>query len=479
MNQTSSPTLIYRVSTLVLGLGLCVVPGHAQDSPVGQHLDPLKPTPSAEWWRESWREGWTYEHHANFSLTAQTRVTAKEKVEWWQELIAGRVEDAVGELNLAVNGTSLATTGVASDKGGEILLFRHYPRVDVNRALFREAIGEPTLFDMILEGAIKDDVRGPLMTNAFGILGRIIGVGVGGHFGNPEGLGKIGGFAGAFLGAKSDSLISAALKDHGIQVREGGGVEISTNSPLVKNTTAAGAANLALQLSEAFNRRMFMIRAAKDTGDMLQTRQIYEEGNDLVTFGEMAAKEGRDKAVDWLRSRMLAYNVPEGIVQGSLQRESFALASDIFDSKKRKIGDVWIVPADFFNSFLHPDLKGRFRGKVVLRYQMDAEVPSRRHQQTVYQARVIEILNRGEVDGRVHESTMEYAEDRFSAKLRSDTQATLFIDKDSGYVRQADLLMQSDTQAGLPDMRILNGFELRGVASFDVNYDCTATPPAP
>lgn len=467
---------------MALAIALCVMPGHAEEgssnSPVGQHLDPLTPAPSGEWWRESWREGWTYEHHADFSLTAQTRVNAKEKVEWWQELIAGRVEDAVGELNLAVNGASLATTGVASDRDGEILLYRHYPRVDVNRALFREAISEPTVFDILLEGAIKDDVRGPLMTNAFTILGRVIGGGVGSQFGNPEGFGKIGAFAGAFLGSKTDSMVSAVLKDHGIQLREGGGVEISTQSPLVRNTTAASAANLALQLSEAFNRRVFMIRAAKDTGDMLQTRQIFEEGNDLVTFGEMARKQGRDKAVEWLRDRMKSYSVPEGIVQGSLQRESFALASDIFDAKKRKVGDVWIVPADFFNTFLHPDLKGQFRGNVVLRYQMDAEVRSRRHQQTVFMARVIEILNRGEVDGRVHESTMEYAESRFSARLRSDTQATLFIDKEGGYVRQADLLMQSDTQAGLPEMRILNGFELRGVASFDVKYDCTATPPA-
>lgn len=447
----------------------------AEDEAAGNHFErqfhPVGDAAAGEWWKDSWRAGWTYEHSAVFSLSARARVANKEDVNWWQAILGRGAEQAVGELNLAVNGNSLADSGVVSKEDGEILLTRFYKRVDVNRELYRTAIGDQTILDKVLVGAIDQHTRAPVIRTLFASIGGLVGTQVG----QPQ----LGAVAGTWLGTQADIPIEVFLKGHGIQAREDGGQEISPDSSLVKGTVAAEAANLALQLSEGFNRRIFVIRAAADYGDAVQIRQIFDEMEDLVTLAEKSRdpEVGPDKAAGWLRARMLAYNVPEPIVQGTLQRESFALASDIFDATERKPNDVWVVPADFFNSFLHPDLKGRFRGNVVLRYHEDASIPSRRNDRVVYDARVIEILRRGEIDGRIHESTMEYSEPRFTAKLRSDTVGTLFVDKADGYLRQADLMMKSDTQAGLPDMKILNGFEVRGGADFQVKYDCTASPP--
>ena len=476
IGRTSSPRTRLVVVSLVLAFTANLTYSGDTENPIERQLAPVGEASAGEWWKESWRKGWTYEHHADFSLSARARVANKEQVNWWQALnplVGGAAEQAVGELNLAVSGNSLADSGVVAKDDGEILLTRFYPRVDVNRSLFRTAIGDPTILDRALVGAIDKHTRAPVIRTLFASIGGLVGTEVG----QPQ----LGAVAGTWLGTQADSLLEVALKQHGIEVRTDGGVEISAESPLVKGTVAAEAANLALQLSEGFNKRMFVIRAAEDYGDALQIRQIFDEREDLVTLAEKSRDPdvGPDKAADWLRARMIAYNVPDPLVQGTLQRESFALATDIFDATERKPNDVWVVPADFFNSFLHPDLQGRFSGNVVLRYLEDATIPSRRNDRGVYEARVIEILRRGEIDGRIHESTMEYREPRFTAKLRSDTVGTLFVDKADGYLRQADLMMKSDTQAGLPDMKILNGFELRGGADFHVKYDCTATPSGP
>lgn len=447
----------------------------ADDEPAGnqfeQQLHPVDEAPAGKWWKESWRVGWTYEHHADFSLSARARVENKDKVKWWQALFGKAAEETVGELNLEVNGISLADSGVLSKDDGEILLTRHYPRVDVNRALFRGAIGEPNILDKVLSATIDQDKRAPLIKHLFGAFGGLIGTRVG----RPH----IGAVLGARLGNQADGLIDSALRSVGIQVREDGGVEISPESAFLKGSAAADAANLAMQLNKEFDRRMFVIRAAEDNDHALQTRQIFDEGKDLVTLAEKSRDPGIGprKAAEWLRNRMIAYNPPAPIVRGTLQRESFALVSDIFDAEERKPNDVWVVPATFFNSFLHPELKGEFKGNVVLRYREDAWIPSRHNREVRYHARVVEMLHRGEVDGRIRESTLEYSEPRFTAKLRSDTVGTLFVDKEDGYLRQADLSLTSDTRAGLPDMTILNGFELRGGADFRVKYDCTATPP--
>ena len=80
---------------------------------------------------------------------------------------------------------------------------------------------------------------------------------------------------------------------------------------------------------------------------------------------------------------------------------------------------------------------------------------------------------------RSAKSTLEYVEPQFSAKLRDDTDGVLFIDKNDGYVRQADLNMISDVQAGLPEMKILQGFDVVGDSRFEVHYMCMGTPVKP
>lgn len=473
------PLLVLLISVILLAGA--ANPGRAADDEnrFEKQFAPVPAGPAGEWWKESWREGWTYQHRGDFSLAARVRVHEKSKVAWWQVLTSG-AEKYVGELNLETRGNSLAESGVLQNQNGEILLSRYYPRTDVTRAIFRKPVGDPTIVDDILEFIVNDKKRSglvkTLMSGLFGAASTSI-------VPDPSmTTTAISSAAGKWVGEKADDLASEQLKKHGIQKRPDGGIEIDSTSSLLRfsdsTKTLADLANVAMQLNEAFNRRMFMIRASAKSGEELDTRQIYNEGRDLTAFIEKKESEGSKTAIEWLKQRMLAYKQPQDLVRGVLQRETFALSSQIFDSKERKPGDTWVVSADFFNSFLHPDLKGSFRGNVVLHYVRDAKVPQGDDEKVVFDAREIEISYKGKVDGRTYYSTLEYAEPQFSAKLREDTDGVLFIDKTDGYVRQANLNMISDVQASLPEMKILQGFDVVGDARFEVRYTCKGEPPS-
>lgn len=451
----------------------CASLGADEGNRFEQQLHPVAAAPVGEWWKASWREGWVYQHRADFTLTARVRVREKAKVNWWQSLVSGAVE-SIGELNLQTNGHSLAESGVLRNQNGEILLSRYYPRTSVTRALFRKAVGEPTIVDKALDFMVVKEGRTSLVKS---VVGSLFGAAVSLFVPDASMTTQtIAGAAGSFIGGKADDLFQEQLDQNGLKKRADGGIEIDTTSSLLQmndqTKTLADLANAAVQLNEAFSRRMFLIRASAKSGDELEARQIYDEGKDLQEFADRAASDGQEKAIEWLKERMKTYREPQGVAHGVLQRETFAVSSQIFNSTERKPGDTWVVPADFFNTFLHPDLSGRFRGNVVLHYKEDAKINDLHDKKVGYEARVVEVLYQGKVGGREVTSTMEYVEPNFSAALQSDTVGRLFIDKTSGYMRQASLHMNTAVHAGLPEMKILEGFELAGDARFDVDYTC-------
>lgn len=445
-----------------------------------QQLAPVAPAPVGEWWRSSWREGWTYQHHINFSLAARVKVQQKTKVYWWQSLLSG-AEVFVGELNLETSGDCLTETGVIQNRNGEVLLSRYYPKTDVRRSIFRKPVGDPTLVDNALNLLVNDNVRSGL------IKGFMRGLSMFAASSMPDAgatSGTVMNIIGNWIGTKADEIVTEQFEKNGIKKLDNGGIEIDPSSPLLKLSDSskdfADVANLAVQLNQAFNQRMFMIRASTKSGDELDTRQIYNEGKDLATMVDIKNSQGADKAVAWLKERMTGYQQPQNVVRGVFQRETFALSKQIFDSQERHPGDTWEVQADFFNSFLHPDLKGGFRGKVVLHYVTNAKVPSRDDPNVTFDARIIEVLYKGTIDGRVHQSTLEYQEPSgFRATLQESTEGVLFIDKADNYVRQADLTMDGESQSSLPEMKILEGFEAVGNARFKVAYTSKGEPVAP
>ncbi len=481
-------SILALTASLVFALGSQI---HAEGSGnrFEKQLAPVSAAPVGEWWKASWQEGWTYHHRADFQLSARAQVESVDKVSFWSRLKTTVADKTVGEVNLNVMGNAAVQSTVIENANNEIFLSRYYQRVDTNRSIFRKPVGEPSFFDRALTSVLDEEKRNNMIDVITTGGGQVVGQGVGSlmqAFGIPAGFvtsKSLGLLINNFIGPKAKKFLTESLDKLGVRNLQDGGTEIDPDSPLLQKMAStkilADVANLALQISQGFSDRIFLIQASEKSGHALDAREIYNEGKDLITFAEMTERDGREQAVAWLKTQKNGYKRPQEVVEGVLQRESFALSSMIFDSVKRSPGDIWIVPADFFNTFLHPDLRGKFRGNVILQYVGDSNVTSYNNESLVFEAREIEILSKGMIEGRVYESTLEYVEPDFSAKLREDADGVLFVDKKEGFLRQANLNMDSDARSGLPKMRLLDGLEAVGSVIFNVKYTCDGQPELP
>lgn len=172
-----------------------------------------------------------------------------------------------------------------------------------------------------------------------------------------------------------------------------------------------------------------------------------------------------------------------------VKRESFSMTSELFDSEVRKPGDVWVVGGTFFNSFLHPDLKGAFRGRAVVKYIGDEEgddayisMPSQvAGQPKTYNVRKIEVLANGKVDGSMVSTDLVYDErpigGRFWAKYdRGRSSIVVLVDKESGHMVYGRMDLNADEVGALPQLSLLDGFKSAGRGSLQLTFTGEVVP---
>ena len=138
----------------------------------------------------------------------------------------------------------------------------------------------------------------------------------------------------------------------------------------------------------------------------------------------------------------------------------------------------------FFNSFLHPDLKGAFRGRAVVKYVRDEvgedayiSIPTQAlGKEKLYDVRKIEVLPYGKVDGATVSTDLVYDErligGRFWAKYDSGkSDIYVLVDKVSGHVVNGKLSLIADEVGALPSLPLLDGFKSAGHASLDLTIN--------
>lgn len=168
-------------------------------------------------------------------------------------------------------------------------------------------------------------------------------------------------------------------------------------------------------------------------------------------------------------------------LEALVKRESFSMTGDLFDSDVRLPGDVWVVDGSFFNSFLHPDLKGAFQGQAVVHYVGDEEgddayisIPAEKAgQPKSYNVRKIEVLPHGKVDGSMVSTDLVYDErpvgGRFWAKYDSGkSDVFMLVDKKSGHVVYGRMDLNADDVGALPSLSLLDGFRAAGRGSLQL-----------
>jgi hypothetical protein len=229
---------------------------------------------------------------------------------------------------------------------------------------------------------------------------------------------------------------------------------------------------MAMAFSQNVNGRKIAIAV-----DGRYTRRTKEVKNLKSTTADPAA------SVESFDSYLAQGTPPHKDIEALVKRESFSVTSDLFDANLRKPGDVWVVDGDYFNSFLHPDLKGAFHGRAVVKYVADEEGDNAYFSDPMdaagasktYDVRKIVVLPQGKVAGAMVSTDLVYDErpvgGRFWAKYdRSRSDIFILVDKKSGHVVFSKMDLRADDVGALPMLALLDGFKSAGRGSLQLTF---------
>lgn len=448
---------VIAAATLLLGCA-----ASAQQEGLEKVQQPLPEAPAGEWWRTSWQAGYQYLHTAQFELVCETKFVSGD---------TPRLIDNVAARNLAA-GASLRLGGIANVSSFALegspnpLLVRYYESVHVDRKLSGkfQFLSNTTqgMHQWLFSGGIKETVKQAVNWIGSAVLTYVTKKPI-----SPMLIDASG--AGNYLGKRAQEGTEEYLRDQGLSV-EKDGFQIKTGSQIFQNLPFAGELkgvdNLAVQLTEDFRNRLLIMQVQ---GSLLQVHDGTESAQKL--FDSMAKPA---------EAKKLIASLPEPSsdrVKAVLQRETLALNKAIFDGRTRKVGDVWTIDGSVLSGFLHPDLKGNFQGRVVLKYEKDDPTRKSEHYKdggATYKAQVLRIVASDKIKGQAVYSNLEYVEPKFRAKINDQAEATIYVDEKTSMAREAILDFQTDaSREVLPDMVITSGLQAAGKVRLTIHYLAT------
>ncbi len=416
-------------------------------------------------WLKSWHKDEVYMTVSEYLFEARLEVeknkdaSGGETIRWLKGWIADKVTDFASVVEKGrFNGKALAKTFVYHETP-KLRLIRDYQYVMGNGVWGGNVIPNNEIVQKVLANVASADAMGRQYRHLF-----YTGV----SFINPV----VGDFLATWGEAGYEIAADWASSNIGPLDSEGR-IVISENSLIGK---AFGADErkkvmaMAMQFSKDVNGRKIAI--ASNGKYSRELREIKSIKSDTVD-----PRASVDSFDEYLRQG----DVANDNLKALIKRETFSVTSDLFDAEARKPGDVWVVDGAFFNSFLHPDLKGAFRGRAVVKYVRDEEgedayisVPAQAlGKEKAYDVRKIEVLPYGKVDGATVSTDLTYDErvvgGRFWAKYDSNkSDIYILVDKASGHVVNGRLSLIADEVGALPSLPLLDGFKSAGQASLDL-----------
>lgn len=477
---------------LTIGVSaLFCVPAFAENNENSDYDKYLK-TPeirAAELWKESWQVGKEYQHLADFEINAKVKARPKQDATWWMKMWGKAAEDTVGHLR--VGGNSSAFTGVGcKQKNGEMLLVRNFLDTDLQTNYYIDP-KENLAANFVMKTVMTKGELDKLITKSTAEIVATVAavkaytaavaatVGTGGTAAAPTIAAASAAYAAAKkateaimesfdVGGKIEDVVRGQLLDAGLSEEEKDGETVY----LVKNRSRASKyfgdiankADFAVKLAESFRCRDYLIFAGTD--GVISAKQISSKTvRDIEALREKGALAQNFEALRNLDGK------PAKDAESVFKRESLGLNAKIFGNRERKLGDVWVADADFLNSFLHPDLGGKFKGRVLLKYDSDTRL--RDYWDTPFVARKLVMLQHNGKDS----TSAEYDEKDFSLSLNgARTSLEIFLDAETLVVREVRIHAESDVRSGnLPDTIFTRGLELRGGLECSMRYHCRET----
>lgn len=432
-------------------------------------------------WKDSWVEGKTYEHVAIFDLQMRVKSSADKDATWLSNLMSWGTHGIEGVMSLS--GNSRAVTQVLyKDSSGSPVLFRRYGATNLEPIYWFDTDENPiaglALRAIFSKGTIKKTVDdfitfvGTIPTVIADITGTTGGTGTPSWLIWAQNLSKMVG-----LGEKIEDSIRDSVKEYGFEpyeTKEGQLVYKLVDRSVLKKLygSVIDKVDTAISCAMAFNGSTYLLIGDANGG--LTPKAINEVSVEKIA-NQLETGIDEEK-LDIIKS----IDAPVSLEANSVfKREAWGMNAKIFDNQERSVGDVWEVDAEFMNSFLHPDLKGRFEGRVLLKYEGDEETTIERKNWDTekFFARKIVLIpaEKGLSTNAKYVERNEKGETTFSLSLNaSATHLSIFLDKETLLVRQANLnIFDSSVKEGnLPKSIWTGGLSLNGAATCNVDYFC-------
>lgn len=469
---------------LTIGVSaLFCVPAFAENNENSDYDKYLK-TPeirAAELWKESWQVGKEYQHLADFEINAKVKARPKQDATWWMKMWGKAAEDTVGHLRVGGNSSAFTAVGLKRENG-EMLLIRNFLDTDLQTNYYidtqENAAANFVMKTVMTKGELKKLITKStkdIVTAVAAVKAFVATLGTGGAAAPailtaPPAAAEVAEAVMESLdvGGKIENAVRGQLQDAGLSEEKKDGETVY----LVKNRSRASKyfgdiankADFAVKLAESFRCRDYLIFAGTD--GVISAKQISSKTvRDIEDLREKGALAQNFEALRNLDGK------PAKDAESVFKRESLGLNAKIFGNRERKLGDVWFADADFLNSFLHPDLGGKFKGRVLLKYDSDTRL--RDHWDTPFVARKLVMLQHNGKDS----THAEYEEKDFSLSLNgSRTSLEIFLDAETLVVREVRIHAESDVRSGnLPDTIFTRGLELRGGLECSMRYHCRET----
>jgi len=225
--------------------------------------------------------------------------------------------------------------------------------------------------------------------------------------------------------------------------------------------------NFAVTFNQLFDGKDFYLCAAK--GDRMFVKQLNNTAGEEGEALRLLLAEGPVSALPE-KMQDLEPTADEAKVANTLSRETFNVNAVLFDLRERKPGDTWAASADLMNNFLHPDLKGSFRGIVCLQYEGDEslsltvpEVASK-----TFKARHLRMTERKagtETNFEYYEppradGTGEFRFTYSPGDAERKAEIDIWVDTESGYILKAVASMDGEVTY-LPDLLLTRGWSFK------------------
>lgn len=431
------------------------------------YIDAPEDLPVADIWRDSWRVGSQYEHIASFTINADVQFKTDDEAPFYRKIFNRVTIDDIGN-KILLMGDARAFTSVLANDSKKLVLYRTYATTTLQPNFYFDT-EKPLMVNLFLRKIFEDGkVRGFVDEWTQEIVSWI-----------PEKfLEKGTGYClkTLKLGEKAEKGLRRSVESFGLEEAT---AEDGQRIYRVKDKSVAqkyfgsfvDKVNAALSLNEAFSSKNYLI--VNDRKDGISVKRITEENAKIVD--ELAGGGITDSETEIMKN-LSAPKSKEA--EPTFRREAWAINEKIFGGEKRRKGDVWSTGAEFLNSFLHSDLKGRFEGRVVLKYVADTEVVIERPGwATPFKARKIELLESAgslETDARYVE-TDENGNEKFSLSLNGrDACLEIYMDCESLLVRKVFLnaVRNSVKEGNLPDTIWTRDLSLTGTLDCQMNYYC-------